>query len=72
MRTVGNLTLRIGRDPEHIPQRVSVAVAGAAVDDEGFVHITPDCITLDDLEGCINLLQDELDVLRPMLDEPLP
>ncbi len=47
MRTVGNLTLRISRESEHSPQRVSVAVAGAAIDAEGFVHITPDCITLD-------------------------
>ncbi len=27
-------------------------------------HMTPDCMTLDALEGYINTLQDELDLLR--------
>jgi len=33
-------------------------------DARGILHLTPDCLTLDALESCINTLQDELDVLR--------
>jgi hypothetical protein len=41
-----------------------VLTTGAAPDERGLLHVTPDCMTLDELEGCINALQDELDVLR--------
>jgi uncharacterized small protein (DUF1192 family) len=28
------------------------------------LHLTPDCLTLDELEGQISTLQDELDLMR--------
>ncbi len=43
---------------------LSCSQRGAAPDDRGLLHVSPGCITLDELEGCINALQDELDVLR--------
>jgi hypothetical protein len=43
---------------------VSIALTGAVSDARGVLHLTPDCMTLDELEGCINGLQAELDVLR--------
>ena len=33
-------------------------------DARGALRLTPDCLTLDELESCINGLQDEVDVLR--------
>jgi len=39
-------------------------LTAAAPDARGILHLTPDCMTLDELESCINALQDELDVLR--------
>jgi hypothetical protein len=33
-------------------------------DNRGVLHVTRECMTLDDLEGCINALQDELEVIR--------
>jgi hypothetical protein len=44
--------------------RVSICLAGATHDDRGVLHLSPDCMRLDDLEGCINALRDELDLLR--------
>lgn len=44
--------------------RVSVALSAARADEQGMVQLTPTCMRLDDLEGCINALQDELDLLR--------
>ena len=49
---------------EVLPARVSITVTGAAPDAHGVLHLTPDCMTLDALESCINELRDELDVLR--------
>ncbi len=46
------------------PPRVSVVVAGAPLDEQGVMHVSPECVTLDELEGQLNGLQDELDVLR--------
>ncbi len=28
------------------------------------LHVTPNCMSLDELEGCINALQDELDIIQ--------
>jgi hypothetical protein len=39
-------------------------VAGAPLDEQGVMHVSPECVTLDELEGQLNGLQDELDVLR--------
>ena len=49
---------------EALPARVSIALNGAVPDARGILHMTLDCMTLDELESCINDLQDELDVLR--------
>jgi hypothetical protein len=64
MRTLGTFTLHIQRSADHEPVRASVALTGAAADAEGVLHLTPDCLTLDQLEGAINGLQDELEILR--------
>lgn len=64
MHATGAFTLHIERAEDHEPVRVSVALTGAVPDEKGVLHVTPDCLTLDDLEGCINALQDELDLLR--------
>ena len=64
MRTVGAFELHIEQETETQPLRVSVCLSGATPDDMGVLYISPDCMRLDDLEGCINALQDELDLLR--------
>jgi hypothetical protein len=43
---------------------LSIALTGAEPDHQGVLHVTPNCMSLDELEGCINALQDELDVIR--------
>ncbi len=64
MRTVSAFELHIQPETEAWPIRVSICLAGATPDDRGVLHLSPDCMRLDDLEGCINALQDELDLLR--------
>ncbi len=64
MRTVSAFELHIEPETETRPLRVSICLAGAAPDDRGVRHLSPDCMRLDDVEGCINALQDELDLLR--------
>ncbi len=66
MRLTGVFTLHVEPGSDAHPARVSIVLTtGAAASDErGLLHVTPDCMTLDELEGCINALQDELDVLR--------
>ena len=64
MRTAGVFTLHVEPATEALPARVSIALSGAVPDARGVLHMTPDCMTLDELESCINGLQDELDVLR--------
>ncbi len=64
MRTVGAFELHIEPETETRPLRISVCLTGAVPNDRGVVHMTPDCMRLDDLEACINALQDELDLLR--------
>jgi hypothetical protein len=39
-------------------------VLSTAPDADGVLRLSPQCMTLDELEGAINALQDELDVLR--------
>jgi hypothetical protein len=39
-------------------------VSGAPQDEQTVIHLSPDCVTLDEFEGQINGLQDELDLLR--------
>ncbi len=64
MRTIGAFELHIEPETETRPLRVSICLAGAVPDARGVLHLSPDCMRLDDLEGCINTLQDELDLLR--------
>jgi hypothetical protein len=64
MRTAGMFVLDLEPETTAMPGRVSIALTGAAPDHRGVLHITPNCMSLDELEGYINALQDELDVIR--------
>ena len=64
MRPAGAFTVFVDPATEVLFARVSITLTGAAPDPHGVLHLTPDCMTLDALESCINGLQDELDVLR--------
>lgn len=64
MRTAGNFVLHVEPATEAHPARVSMALTGVIPDASGVLHLTPDCMTLDGLESCINGSQGELDVLR--------
>jgi hypothetical protein len=65
MRLTGSFSLHVESGSDAHPPRVSIVLTtGGAPDARGLLPITPDCMTLDELEGCINALQDELDVLR--------
>ena len=60
--TTGYLRCKIGC-VDHYTTPLSIALTGAAPDHQGVLHVTPNCMSLDELEGCINALQDELDVI---------
>jgi hypothetical protein len=64
MRTAGAFTLHIEPATEALPAPVSIVLTGTVPDPRGSLRLTPDCMTLDELESCINGLQDELDVLK--------
>lgn len=64
MHAVGAFELHIEPETETRAMRVSICLVGAVPDDRGVLYLTPDCMRLDDLESCINALQDELDLLR--------
>ena len=64
MRPLGTFTLNVEPGSGALPPRVSITLMGAVPRDDGVVHLTPTCMTLDELEGCINALQDELDLRR--------
>jgi hypothetical protein len=64
MRTAGIFALHIEPETAATPARASIALSGTVPDHRGVLHVTPGCMTLDDLEGYINALQDELDVVR--------
>ncbi len=64
MRTAGAFELHMEPETEAHPMRVSICLSDMRADDRGVVHMSPDCMTLDVLEGCIDALQDELDLLR--------
>ena len=61
MRALSTFALEIQRGEDHEPSRVSVVLASAVPDPEGGLRLS---MALDELEGAINALQDELDVLR--------
>ena len=52
------------RPSEARPARISIALIDAVPDAHGVIHVTPDCVTLDDLDACIRALQDDLERLR--------
>lgn len=64
MRQLGTFALHLEPATASAPARVSITLSGAQPDEKGILHLTPDCMTLDELEGQINGLQDELDTLR--------
>jgi hypothetical protein len=64
MRQIGTFALQIEPATTARPTRVSIVVSGAPQDDQTVIHLSPDCVTLDEFEGQINGLQDELDLLR--------
>ncbi len=64
MRASGAFQLDIEPETDTRPMRVKVILLGLHPDEHVVIHITPECMSLDVLEGCINALQDELDLLR--------
>jgi hypothetical protein len=64
MHMLGTFALYIQPGDPLTPARVKVIVQGHASDPHGRVFITPECFSLDELEGYINALQDDLDQLR--------
>ena len=64
MRASGAFQLVIEPETDTRPMRVKVVLLGVHPDEHGVIHMTPECLSLDVLEGCINALQDELDLLR--------
>jgi hypothetical protein len=64
MRTVGAFELDIDPETDMQPMKVKVVLMGAVPNEHGVISMTPECMSLDVLEGCINALQDELDVIR--------
>jgi hypothetical protein len=64
MRQIGTLALQIEPATTARPTHVSIVVSGAPRDEPVVLHLTPDCLTLDELEGQISTLQDELDLMR--------
>ena len=64
MRPLSTFALEIQRGEDHEPSRVSVVLSTASPDPDGVLKLSPRCMTLEELEGAINALQDELDVLR--------
>src|SRR4051812_30587447 len=73
MREVGKLTLQIQPPTTTTPARVCIIAAGALPDDQGAIHLSAECLTLEEVERQINALQDELDALhteaRPVLSQ---
>ena len=65
MHTLGTFALYIQPGDPLRPARVTIIVQGLTEDDEnGRLFITPACVSLEELEGQINALQDSLDLLR--------
>jgi hypothetical protein len=64
MRAVGTFELHVEPETETRLARISLVLIGTMPDERGVIHVTPDCHRLDELEACINALQDELDHAR--------
>lgn len=63
MRLIETFLLDIRPGDNEGPATVRIAVSQMAAVG-GRVYLTPECISLDEIEGQINALQDELDQLR--------
>jgi hypothetical protein len=64
MHTLGTFALYIQPGDPLNAARLKVIVQGHVTDPHGRVFITPECFSLEELEGYINALQDDLDQLR--------
>lgn len=64
MREIGTFALQIEPATTARPTRVSIVVSGAPSNEQSVLPLTRTCLSLDELEGEINGLQDELDILR--------
>ena len=64
MHASGAFQLVIEPETETWPMRATVVLVDARPDENGTVKMTPECMSLDVLEGCLNALQDELDMIR--------
>ena len=64
MRTLGLFELEIKPGDEIMPARVSVVLQKEVRNDSGRLLLTPECISAEELEGLLNLIQDELDEIR--------
>ncbi len=64
MRASGAFQLIIEPETDTRPMRATVVLVDARPNERGTVKMTPECMSLDVLEGFINALQDELDLVR--------
>jgi len=64
MRQLGTFPLQVEPATTARPTRVAIVVSGAPQHKQVVPHLTLDCLSLDELEGQINGLQDELNLLR--------
>jgi hypothetical protein len=64
MNRIGIFELHIQPGNELVPARVQVALQRPTIDAAGRVLVTPEVTSLEEIEGQINVLQDDLDQLR--------
>jgi hypothetical protein len=64
MHLIGAFELDIRPGDPNTPAHMRIALQRYAMDEDKRVFITSDCASLDEIEGQINSLQDELDELR--------
>jgi hypothetical protein len=64
MNRIGIFELHIQPGNELVPARVQIALQRPTIDAAGRVLVTPEVTSLDEIEGQINVLQDNLDQLR--------
>ena len=64
MRVSEVVQLDIKPETDTHPMKVRVVLPGATPNEHGAIPMTPECMSLDVLEGCLNALQDELDLVR--------
>jgi hypothetical protein len=64
MHDTGTFELHVRPGDTAAPARVRIALQRHTEGEDGRHFVTPECATLDEIEGKINALQDELDELR--------